>query len=89
MGERFQLQIGIDESGNDADFRKTEPDGKEVNAVLHEERDDVAILVALGIKEIGQLVHLLVQLQISNRTPAFNLNTCRFVRVFAQLKYVI
>ena len=65
VGQRLKPEVGVDESGNEADLGEAEPDGDVLGPVLHEERDAVAALEALARREeVGHAIAVLVNLEM-------------------------
>lgn len=101
MGQWLQFQVGINERADNANLQQevilsrgqrnrrylgeTEPDGDVLYAVLHIKGDDVSVLQALGVEEVGILIHQFVQLRICILLPRLHLDTCHFIGVFLQL----
>jgi hypothetical protein len=44
MCQRLQFQVGIDPSGDDANFAEAQPGGKEFNAILHEQGQNIFVV---------------------------------------------
>ena len=67
MNERFASQVGINQSGDDADLVQTNDGGEELNAVLHDHADRIATTHALVFERMGVAIAHRVELGPGDR----------------------
>lgn len=62
MGQRHELQVVVDQRGDDAHFGHAQPNAHELGTVFHQETDHVAFLEAVLQHGVGHFVAVLFDL---------------------------
>lgn len=60
--QRWAAQIRIDQRRNDANLGQTQPGGHILGAILQQQADHIALLIALRLQHVGHTVRMLVDL---------------------------